>query len=172
MMKFKLGIGLKLGIASAILILLSAGVIVSRQVAMSGISNASDEARTQARIFDQLQGTSLLLSRIRVNAAEMRLSYASLDNADLLKQVDADIASAKTKLDETMAIEAHLSCHNPLKPSSPLPWNDCYLSCFFFATLRSPTTFTTEPIKPRWQFDREDRGRKHRFLSADVEKQN
>jgi hypothetical protein len=69
-----------------------------------------------------------------------------------------------------MAIEAHPSSRTPLKPSSPLPWNDChYLPCFFFATLRSPTTFITEPIK--WQVDREGRGRKRRFLSADVERQ-
>jgi hypothetical protein len=47
-----------------------------------------------------------------------------------------------------MTIEAHPSSRNPLKPTSPLPWNDCYyLSCFFFTTLGSPTSFATERIK-------------------------
>ncbi|WP_245263458.1 methyl-accepting chemotaxis protein [Azorhizobium doebereinerae] len=107
MMKLKLGIGLKLGIASAILILLSAGVIVSRQIAMSQIARATEDARLQARIFDQLQDVGLLLSRIRVSAAEMRLSFANLDNENMMKQVNKDVTAAKKRLDDTLAIETH-----------------------------------------------------------------
>ncbi|KAJ7487887.1 hypothetical protein FB451DRAFT_1126282 [Mycena latifolia] len=41
---------------------------------------------------------------------------------------------------------SHPSSRISLKPSNPLPWNDCYLSCFFVAKVRSPTVFTEAPI--------------------------
>ncbi len=107
MAKLKLGIGLKLGVASAILILLSFGVIVSRQVAMHAIASANDEARQQSDVIEELQNLGLLLSRIRLSAAEMRLSFANLDNENFMKQVNKDIVTAKKRLDDALAIEPH-----------------------------------------------------------------
>ncbi len=107
MAKFKVGIGLKLGIASVVLVLLSGGVIVSRQVAIKEIREANAEVRQQQAVFDLLQEIHLLLSRIRVNTAEMRLSFANLDNENYLKQIKKDVASAKERLDKAIAVEPH-----------------------------------------------------------------
>ncbi|KAJ7152611.1 hypothetical protein C8R43DRAFT_842270, partial [Mycena crocata] len=41
-----------------------------------------------------------------------------------------------------MTNDAHPSSRVPLRFSNPLPWSDCYLSCFFGGTVRSPTLFT------------------------------
>ncbi|KAJ6484464.1 hypothetical protein C8R47DRAFT_917786, partial [Mycena vitilis] len=66
-------------------------------------------------------------------------------------------------------IEGHPSSRDPLKPSNPLPWNDCYISCFSHAMLRSPTLFTTEPILH--MIDSEQLIRGDSLLVADVERQ-
>ncbi|KAJ6468673.1 hypothetical protein C8R47DRAFT_948294, partial [Mycena vitilis] len=62
-------------------------------------------------------------------------------------------ASAKDCMEPCMSLPiepttnvAHPSSRVPLKPSNPLPWTDCYLSCFFAATVRSPTLFTEAPV--------------------------
>ncbi|KAJ7637287.1 hypothetical protein DFH06DRAFT_1099830 [Mycena polygramma] len=68
-----------------------------------------------------------------------------------------------------MTIKAHPSSRDPLNPSNPLPWNDCYISCFFHATLRSPTLFTTEPILHTIDSDQLIKG--DSLLAADVERQ-
>ncbi|KAJ7466704.1 hypothetical protein B0H11DRAFT_1921604 [Mycena galericulata] len=34
----------------------------------------------------------------------------------------------------------------PLKPSNPLPWNDCYVSTFWGASVRSPSLWTEDQI--------------------------
>ncbi len=120
MKTFKLGIGLKLGIASVILVLLSAGVIVSRQVAMQRMTTANDDVKRQAEIIDQLQDLGQLLSRIRVNATEMRLSFANLDNENFMKQVKKDVALAKRRLDETMALETHEDDREVFRRMQPL----------------------------------------------------
>ncbi|KAJ7660922.1 hypothetical protein DFH06DRAFT_381728 [Mycena polygramma] len=63
--------------------------------------------------------------------------------------------------------EAHPSSRDPLKPSTPLPWSDCYITGFSFARVRSPTLFTEEPIE--YVFDADEVSRAHRFLRADVQ---
>ncbi|KAJ7187317.1 hypothetical protein C8R46DRAFT_850332, partial [Mycena filopes] len=45
-----------------------------------------------------------------------------------------------------MTMESHPSSREPLEASRPLPWNDCYITPFSFADVRSPTAFTEEPI--------------------------
>ncbi|MGU3495252.1 methyl-accepting chemotaxis protein [Xanthobacteraceae bacterium A53D] len=95
---------MKLGIASGILVLLSAGVIASRQIAMSQIDRATQDARQQGQILDQLQETGLLLSSIRETTAEMRLSYASSENEILLRSVAADVETAKQRLNAAISL--------------------------------------------------------------------
>ncbi|KAJ6505859.1 hypothetical protein C8R47DRAFT_1209804 [Mycena vitilis] len=63
--------------------------------------------------------------------------------------------------------EAHPSSRDPLKPSTPLPWSDCYITGFSFARVRSPTLFTEEAIEH--VFDADEVSRAHRFLRADVQ---
>ncbi|KAJ7752454.1 hypothetical protein DFH07DRAFT_960546 [Mycena maculata] len=65
-----------------------------------------------------------------------------------------------------VSIEAHPSSRIPLKPSNPLPWNDCYLSTFWGARVRSPSLFTEAPIDCIFDFDEMCRHR--RFLEADL----
>lgn len=103
----RLGIGLKLGIASGLLVLLSAGVIVSREMAMSRIEEANVETERQAKILQEAEQVSLLLGRVRVNATEMRLSFANLDNDDLLRKVKQDVTAAQGRLDTIMQLESH-----------------------------------------------------------------
>ncbi|TCT06559.1 methyl-accepting chemotaxis protein [Aquabacter spiritensis] len=103
----RIGIGLKLGIASAALVLLSAGVIVSRQVAMARIEAAAADTRRQADILKEAEAVSTLLGRIRLDAGEMRLSFASLDNAGLMKRISEDNAAAQAGLDRLIALESH-----------------------------------------------------------------
>ncbi|GGF80022.1 methyl-accepting chemotaxis protein [Azorhizobium oxalatiphilum] len=105
MAKLKLGIGLKLGIVSGLLVLLSAGVIVSRQVAMSHIEAATAESRKQTAMFVQLQEVDMLLANIRETSAEMRLSYASLENENLLRKINGDVASVGKRLDGAIALD-------------------------------------------------------------------
>ncbi|KAJ7460107.1 hypothetical protein B0H11DRAFT_1817277, partial [Mycena galericulata] len=45
-----------------------------------------------------------------------------------------------------MTKEAHPSSRIPLKPSNPLPWNDCYLSVFWSFRVRSKTIYSEEPV--------------------------
>ncbi|KAJ7637298.1 hypothetical protein DFH06DRAFT_1302721 [Mycena polygramma] len=67
-----------------------------------------------------------------------------------------------------MTKESYLSGRDPLKASRPLPWNDCYITCFSHAHLRSPTQFTTDPIE--YMLDPEELDRHDRLLSADVQR--
>lgn len=107
MSALRLGIGAKLGIASGILILLSAGVIFSRQSALSQIEAANAETELQAQILQQTEQVGLLLGRIRLGMTEMRLSFANLENDDLLRKVQADVKSAQASLDSLMELESH-----------------------------------------------------------------
>ncbi|KAJ6484439.1 hypothetical protein C8R47DRAFT_981032 [Mycena vitilis] len=58
----------------------------------------------------------------------------------------------------------------PLTPSNPLPWNDCYVSCFFAAKVRSPTLFTQDPIG--WKLVEEELAKQSRFLLEDMARKN
>lgn len=103
----RLGIGLKLGLVAGFLILMSAGVIVSRQIAIGRIEEALADARRQAEILKEAENVGLLLGSIRLNAAELRQSFASLDNDDLLRKVKVDVAAALGELNSLMEIETH-----------------------------------------------------------------
>ncbi|KAJ6608265.1 hypothetical protein B0H10DRAFT_2068218 [Mycena sp. CBHHK59/15] len=61
------------------------------------------------------------------------------------------LASPDDCIDSSMSIPVlpaveHPSSREPLKPSQPLPWPNCYLSPFVQAEVRSPTLITTGPI--------------------------
>ncbi|MEW6125198.1 MAG: methyl-accepting chemotaxis protein [Pseudomonadota bacterium] len=103
----RLGIGAKLGIASGLLILLSAGVIVSRQSALTQIEAANAETERQALILQQAEQVGLLLGRVRLNTTEMRLSFANLENEDMLRKVQADVKTAHAGLDKLIDLETH-----------------------------------------------------------------
>ncbi|MDE1569552.1 methyl-accepting chemotaxis protein [Aquabacter sp. P-9] len=103
----RLGIGLKLGLVAGFLVLMSAGVIVSRQIAIGRIDAALADSRRQADILKMTEEVGLLLGSIRLNAAEMRQSFASLDNDDLLRKVKVDVASAQGDLNRLMELETH-----------------------------------------------------------------
>lgn len=103
----RLGIALKLGIASVLLVLLSCGVLVSRHQAMSSIEAANAAADRQADILAESQRVGELLTRIKLNATEMRLSFANPANETLLGEVDKDIAAARERLDRLMVLETH-----------------------------------------------------------------
>ncbi|KAJ6608319.1 hypothetical protein B0H10DRAFT_1996663 [Mycena sp. CBHHK59/15] len=64
------------------------------------------------------------------------------------------LASPDDCVDSSMSIPVlpaveHPSSREPLKPSQPLPWPNCYLSPFVQAEVRSPTLITTGPIDCR-----------------------
>jgi methyl-accepting chemotaxis protein len=103
----RLGIGLKLGLVAGFLILMSAGVIISRQIAIGRIEEALADARRQAEILKEAENVGLLLGSIRLNAAELRQSFASLDNDDLLRKVKVEVAAALGELNSLMEIETH-----------------------------------------------------------------
>ncbi|WP_247658215.1 methyl-accepting chemotaxis protein [Aquabacter sp. L1I39] len=103
----RLGIGLKLGLVAGFLVLMSAGVIVSRQIAMGRIEEAVEDSRRQAEILKDAETVGLLLGAVRLNAGELRQSFASLDNDDLLRKVKVDVAAAQGKLNHLMEIETH-----------------------------------------------------------------
>ncbi|OZA83541.1 MAG: hypothetical protein B7X76_07400, partial [Azorhizobium sp. 39-67-5] len=88
---------MKLGIASGLLVLLSAGVIVSREMAMQRIDAATVETERQAAILRDAEQVGIMLGRIRVNATEMRLSFANLENDELLRKVKTDIDAAQAR---------------------------------------------------------------------------
>ncbi|KAJ7152630.1 hypothetical protein C8R43DRAFT_1235640 [Mycena crocata] len=67
-----------------------------------------------------------------------------------------------------MTNDAHPSSRLPLRPSNPFPWKDCYVSCFFVETVRSPTLYTEAPIDCILDLDELDRH--DRFLGTDVER--
>ncbi|KAJ7187316.1 hypothetical protein C8R46DRAFT_1025190 [Mycena filopes] len=67
-----------------------------------------------------------------------------------------------------MTMESHPSSREPMKASQPLPWNDCYITSFSFANVRSPTAFTEEPIV--YMFESEDMNTLDWLLSKDVER--
>ncbi|KAJ7151932.1 hypothetical protein C8R46DRAFT_913407 [Mycena filopes] len=62
----------------------------------------------------------------------------------------------------------HLSARDPIKASKPLPWNDCYVTCYSYATVRSPTELTEKPID--CEIGLEELIRLDRLLSQDVER--
>ncbi|KAJ7187319.1 hypothetical protein C8R46DRAFT_287932 [Mycena filopes] len=67
-----------------------------------------------------------------------------------------------------MTMHPHPSSREPMQASQPLPWNDCYITSFSFADVRSPTAFTEEPVM--YMFERKEMHRLDRLLSKDVEK--
>ncbi|MFD1489889.1 methyl-accepting chemotaxis protein [Ancylobacter vacuolatus] len=103
----RLGIAMKLGIASVLLILLSCGVLVSRHYAMSSIEEANAASDRQAAILSESESVSQLLTRIQLNATELRLSFANPNNDALLRAVDTDIEAAQGRLDRLMELETH-----------------------------------------------------------------
>ncbi|KAJ7466698.1 hypothetical protein B0H11DRAFT_2047365 [Mycena galericulata] len=64
-----------------------------------------------------------------------------------------------------MTNEIHPSSRIPLKPSNPLPWNDCYVSTFWGVSVRSPSLWTEDPIDHI--LDEEEMNRQTRFLIKD-----
>ncbi|KAJ6484458.1 hypothetical protein C8R47DRAFT_1017265, partial [Mycena vitilis] len=64
------------------------------------------------------------------------------------------------------ATVAHPLSRIPLVPTNPLPWKDCYVSCFFAARVRSRTQFTEERID--WRLPMEERHKQSRFLMEDM----
>jgi len=103
----RLGIAMKLGIASVLLVLLSCGVLVSRHFAMASIEEANAAADRQAEILSESEEVGKLLTRIQLNATEMRLSFANPQNEALLGAVNGDIAAAQGRLDRLMVLETH-----------------------------------------------------------------
>ncbi|KAJ7187830.1 hypothetical protein C8R46DRAFT_1183562 [Mycena filopes] len=67
-----------------------------------------------------------------------------------------------------MTVATHPSARDPMKPSKPLPWNDCYVSCYTYAQVRSRTTFTRDPID--YTFDVEEMSRHDWLLGKDVQR--
>ncbi|KAJ7096598.1 hypothetical protein B0H15DRAFT_825696 [Mycena belliarum] len=67
-----------------------------------------------------------------------------------------------------MTIRDHPSSRNPLNPTNPLPWNDCYLSTFWSAKVLSPTLMTETPIACKLTSD--EKRQLDRFLEADLER--
>ncbi|KAJ7187214.1 hypothetical protein C8R46DRAFT_936322, partial [Mycena filopes] len=65
-----------------------------------------------------------------------------------------------------MTTDTHPSGRIPLNPSTPLPWNDCFVSCCFGTVVRSPTLFTMEPVN--WILDRKESARHLRFTLRDI----
>ncbi len=104
MAALKLGIGLKLGIVSGILVLLSGGVILSRQIAAARIGAADEVSRIQDQITAQTSEASFLLNVIVLNAKDIRLSFSANQIDTLLSKVQADVAKSNTLLDGAMGL--------------------------------------------------------------------
>lgn len=103
----RLGIAMKLGIASVLLVLLSCGVLVSRHFAMASTEEANDAAERQAEILGISEEIGKLLTRIQLNATEMRLSFANPNNEALLSAVKKDIGAAQGGLGRLLELETH-----------------------------------------------------------------
>ncbi|KAJ7129115.1 hypothetical protein C8R46DRAFT_683339 [Mycena filopes] len=67
-----------------------------------------------------------------------------------------------------MTTDTHPSGRIPLQPSTSLPWNDCYISCFFSTLVISPTLFTMEPVN--WILDRQESTRHRHFIYRDIQR--
>lgn len=106
-MAIRMGIGLKLGITSTLLILLSGGVIVSRQIAMSRIEAAVADVHLQTEILNEAEKVGALLGAIRANATALMVSFTNIDNDTLLKQTLTDVRTAQAGLDRLMVLETH-----------------------------------------------------------------
>lgn len=103
----RLGIAMKLGIASVLIVLLSCGVLVSRHYAMSSIEEANAASDRQAAILSEAEQVGQLLTRTQLNATELRLSFANPDNDALLGAVKKDIGAAQGGLDRLLELETH-----------------------------------------------------------------
>ncbi|HQS10286.1 MAG TPA: HAMP domain-containing methyl-accepting chemotaxis protein, partial [Xanthobacteraceae bacterium] len=103
-MAIRMGIGLKLGIASGIVILLSGGIIFSQQYAASQIAAADKAAETESDILSRTQQVGFLLGQIQVNANDIRLAVAGWEVDVLLGKISIDMSAAKTELDKTIAL--------------------------------------------------------------------
>ncbi len=104
MAALKLGIGVKLGIVSGILVLLSAGVILSRQIAASRIDAAGQLSQVHNQIVAQTEEASFLLNSIQVNAKDIRLSFSAGQIDGLLGKVTSDVAKANALLDGALTM--------------------------------------------------------------------
>ncbi|KAJ6608306.1 hypothetical protein B0H10DRAFT_457638 [Mycena sp. CBHHK59/15] len=83
------------------------------------------------------------------------------------------LASPDDCVDSSMSIPVlpaveHPSSREPLKPSQPLPWPNCYLSPFISVEVRSPTLITTGPVDCR--LDIPERLRHERLMREDWER--
>ncbi|KAJ7637295.1 hypothetical protein DFH06DRAFT_653706 [Mycena polygramma] len=67
---------------------------------------------------------------------------------------------------DPMTAESHPSSRDPLKVSKPLPWNDCYITCYNYAYVRTPTLVTEAPVT--YRLDRAELRKHDHFLAADV----
>ncbi|KAF7301904.1 hypothetical protein MIND_00756400 [Mycena indigotica] len=64
---------------------------------------------------------------------------------------------------EPMTIKDHPG-YPPLRPSNPLPWNDCYISPFWRVELRSPTVYESSE-KVHFRISIEEQARRHTFTN-------
>ncbi|KAJ7151253.1 hypothetical protein C8R46DRAFT_859827, partial [Mycena filopes] len=59
--------------------------------------------------------------------------------------------SPERSIEPTMSVpivpitKPHLSARDPIKASKPLPWNDCYVTSYTYAEVKSPTKFKETP---------------------------
>ncbi|KAJ7152623.1 hypothetical protein C8R43DRAFT_923753 [Mycena crocata] len=65
--------------------------------------------------------------------------------------------------------DTHPSSRIPMEPSTPLPWNDCYVSTFWAVMVRCRTLWTEDPIDCRFSID--ELHRHNGFLIADLARQ-
>ncbi|MBS7539725.1 methyl-accepting chemotaxis protein [Ancylobacter lacus] len=103
----RLGLGAKLGFVSVLLILLSAGVIVSRGTAMREIDTARQFTRGQSDILKKAKTVGVLLLKVRQLVTQMQLSYADPVNEQTLAQIKDAIAKGDGVLDALLVEETH-----------------------------------------------------------------
>ncbi len=103
----RLGLGAKLGFVSALLILLSAGVILSRGTAMREIDTARQFTRGQSDILKKAKTVGVQLLKARQLVTQMQLSYADPINEQTLAQIRDTIAKGDSALDALLVQETH-----------------------------------------------------------------
>ncbi|KAJ7770687.1 hypothetical protein B0H16DRAFT_1452108 [Mycena metata] len=125
------------------------------QVSDPNIGKGCNSPRKQAgcAIADREQhGADDPSNRRRLCRLHNRLCYAEV------QQDPTAVAACKALMNKTYAVLV----------SDPLPWNDCYVTCFLYAFVRSPTKFTEEPID--CMFEPAEMNKHGRLLSEDVER--
>ncbi|KAJ7129069.1 hypothetical protein C8R46DRAFT_1049226 [Mycena filopes] len=85
------------------------------------------------------------------------------------------LTSEERSIEPTMSVpiaptvtRPHVSARDPIKASKPLPWNDCYVTCYTYAEVKSPTESTEKPVD--YELSLEEFNRLDRLLRQDVER--